>query len=307
VLPPGGCNNVAAEKGSPDLDPLYVGFAVKDQQGHLQSVSSNVPAYGTDKSGQPTFAAVQTAICALPSTNELSFFSADEDDPGSHCGDWINKRIADPSRNHYAPFTMALYFRPKPSCSVFGTCGGNSYYLDVRHTPGAPRVSLTRGLSPEEQGLKLIGSFLAALDEAKKRSDLEKQIALQNRFARYKPGSAASWAEQWQQAPQLSPAQYDAALMGSTAIFRGTVSRYSIDTKGFPQWITIYFRESPNGAFVVCSPYPDMFQEVVGMNLNALVGKTLEVVGPVEAAMCAAKGQNAGSVRVLESGMFHIK
>jgi hypothetical protein len=57
----------------------------------------------------------------------------------------------------------------------------------------------------------------------------------------------------------------------------------------------------------VCSPYPDIFQEVVGMNLNALIGKTLEVVGPIEQAICTGKGITAGSVRVLESGMFHIK
>ena len=37
----------------------------------------------------------------------------------------------------------------------------------------------------------------------------------------------------------------------------GTVSRVEVDPNGSPQWVTIYFKESPDAMFVVCSPYPD--------------------------------------------------
>jgi hypothetical protein len=195
---------------------------------------------------------------------------------------------------------------PKLDCGVFG-CKGNSYYLDLDHTSGSMTVSLVKGLSPAQKGWQLIGKFLRALDEAKRTADNQKPVALQNRFAQYKPGSAASWAEKWANAPHMSPGDYEPAQLTTTMIVRGTVARYSIDASGSPPWITIYFKESPSGAFVVCSPYPDIFQEVVGMNLNALIGKTLEVVGPVEQSMCTGKGITAGSIRVLESGMFHIK
>jgi hypothetical protein len=304
-IPPHGCNNVFAEK-VPGVDPAYVGFAVRGPDGRLTSITATVPEYGTDAKGARTFSGDAKDFCLVPYTDSLSFFTSKRDDDASHCNDWINTKITDPERRHYAAFTSSLYFRPKLDCGVL-SCGPGSYYLDVTHAPGSRTVSLVRGLSPAQQGLQLIGKFLQALDDAKRQSDIQQQVALQNRFARYKPGSAASWAEQWANAPHMSPADYNPEQVGSTVVVSGTVARYVVDASGSPQWITIYFKESPNGAFVVCSPYPDMFQEVVGMNLNALIGKRLEAVGPIEQAICTGRGKTAGSIRVLESGMFHIK
>jgi hypothetical protein len=51
-----------------------------------------------------------------------------------------------------------------------------------------------------------------------------------------------------------------------------------VDPNGSPQWVII-FKESPNATLVVCAPYPDLFQERVGLNLSVLVGKTLEAAG----------------------------
>jgi hypothetical protein len=304
-VPPHGCNNLYAVK-VPSVAPAYLGFALRGPTGRLVSIAANVPAYGTDAKGNPTFASGVRAFCVLPYPDSASYFKSDADDDANHCGDWFNMKVPDRVKAQYAAFTAALLFRPKLDCGVFG-CGPGSYYLDLEHAPGSATVSLVRGLSPAQQGLRVIGKFLLALDEAQRQSDIRKQVALQNRFARYKPGSAASWAEQWAKAPRMSPADYDPAQLSSTMIVSGTIERYVVDASGSPQWITIYFKESPNGAFVVCSPYPDMFQEVVGMRLNALIGKTLEVVGPIEQAMCTGRGITAGSVRVLESGMFHIK
>jgi hypothetical protein len=99
-----------------------------------------------------------------------------------------------------------------------------------------------------------------------------------------------------------SPASYRGSWMAQTRIVRGTVSRVKVKFGVPPQWMTIYFKESPDAAFVVCSPYPDMFQETVG-DLYRLLGKTLEVTGVVEDSMCAGK---AGSIRVLVSKAYRV-
>jgi hypothetical protein len=103
-----------------------------------------------------------------------------------------------------------------------------------------------------------------------------------------------------------SPAAYDPQWIGQNLVVIGTVSRVDIDTKGFPQWVTIYFKESPDATFVVCSPYADLFQERVGLNLSALVGKTLEGAGEVESPKC---GPNAskGSIRLVESKQWQVR
>ncbi|MGH9826475.1 MAG: hypothetical protein ACREDR_24870 [Blastocatellia bacterium] len=102
-----------------------------------------------------------------------------------------------------------------------------------------------------------------------------------------------------------SPAAYDPQWMGQNLVIVGTVSRVEVDPNGSPNWVTIYFKESPNATFVVCSPYPDLFQERVGLNLNALVGKTLEAAGQVESPYCGGNAPK-GSIRVVESTQWQI-
>ena len=102
-----------------------------------------------------------------------------------------------------------------------------------------------------------------------------------------------------------SPAAYDPRWMGQNVAIVGTVSRVEVDPNGSPQWVTIYFKESPNATFVVCSPYPNLFQERVGLNLSALVGKTLEAAGQVESPYCGGKGTK-GSIRVVESKQWQV-
>jgi len=103
----------------------------------------------------------------------------------------------------------------------------------------------------------------------------------------------------------LSPAAFDPRWMGQNVTITGTVSRVEVDTSGSPQWVSIYFKESPNATFVLCSPYPDMLQEKVGRDLNALVGKTLEATGQVESPYCGGKAPK-GSIRVVESAQWKI-
>jgi hypothetical protein len=56
---------------------------------------------------------------------------------------------------------------------------------------------------------------------------------------------------------------------------------------------------------VVCSPYPDMFQERVGLDLSVLVGKTLEAAGQVESPRCGHKVPK-GSIFLGESKRWQV-
>lgn len=103
-----------------------------------------------------------------------------------------------------------------------------------------------------------------------------------------------------------SPAAYDPKWMGQNVTVTGTVSRVEVDPNGSPNWVTIYFKESPDSTFVVCSPYADLFQERIGMDLSALVGKTFEAAGPVESPYCGPKAAK-GSIRVVESKQWTVK
>jgi hypothetical protein len=102
-----------------------------------------------------------------------------------------------------------------------------------------------------------------------------------------------------------SPASWNPQWMGQTMVVVGTVSRVEVAPGGSPQWVTIYFKESPDASFVVCSPYPDLFQEKVGLDLSVLVGKTLEAAGQVESPYCGHKVPK-GSIRVVESKQWQL-
>lgn len=103
-----------------------------------------------------------------------------------------------------------------------------------------------------------------------------------------------------------SPAAYDPQWMGQNMVIVGTVSRVEVDPNGSPQWVSIYFKESPDATVVVCSPYPDLFQERIGPNLSALVGKTLEAAGQVESPYCGKEKISKASIRVVESKQWQV-
>jgi hypothetical protein len=74
---------------------------------------------------------------------------------------------------------------------------------------------------------------------------------------------------------------------------RGTVSRFSIDQECCPLYITIYFKESPDGAFTAYSPESEAFTARYGGNLSGLVGKLVEMDG-----MISPFGKAKGSVQI---------
>jgi hypothetical protein len=103
-----------------------------------------------------------------------------------------------------------------------------------------------------------------------------------------------------------SPAAYDPQWMGQNMVIVGTVSRVEVDPDGDPHWVSIYFKESPGATFVVCSPYPELFQERIGQNLSALVGKTLEAAGQVESPYCGKDKVSKASIRLVESKQWQL-
>jgi hypothetical protein len=169
--------------------------------------------------------------------------------------------------------------------------------------PGWGRLDAFKGGTVQVQ--VVIGGLPenAALDYAKKLAARPLGAAGGSHYAY--DGASKADAEKIRGAAAIaqSPAAYRDTWRGQTRIVRGTVSRVEMASSGYPKWLTIYFKESPDGAFVACSPYPDMFAETVG-DLYRLVGKTLQVTGPVGSAMCAGKG---ASINVVESAGYHVE
>ncbi len=137
--------------------------------------------------------------------------------------------------------------------------------------------------------------ILAAAAAGKPGANVEAQM-----IQREQENNRQRWA-----GTRQSPAAYNPQWVGQNVAVVGTVSRIEIDSGSSPQWVSIYFKESPDASFVVCSPYPDLFQERVGLNLSVLVGKTLEAAGEVESPSCGNK-MSKGSIRVVVSTQWQV-
>jgi hypothetical protein len=315
--------------------PSYLGFAFTDSTGAWGAASADVPAYSTDASGNPTFSTSDFHICV--SKADDTSYSTNDDHPGEHCTTSSLNKNPD---EKLVPFTTALYFRPRAAdCNILGSCSGGEYWLDITAPDHGRQLHVVRGLSPDEQGMQLLAKLLKAvvnaadaqskqraqaeLDtaETRLRHAREQQAAREQRQKQILAADAAGNPnvkveaqmirreeednrQRWAGTRQ-SPAAYDSKWMGQNVAIVGTVSRVEVDPNGSPQWVSIYFKESPDATFVVCSPYPDLFQERVGLNLNALVGKTLAAAGQVESPYCGQKASK-GSIRVVESKQWQI-
>lgn len=151
-----------------------------------------------------------------------------------------------------------------------------------------------------QQQLDAADRAFAAQQAATKQRDAD-AAAKGDAYAKVRVEAWARFEEEQRQIwslPPQSPASYDPQWLGKTKVIKGTVSRVEVDTTNRPQWVTIFFKESPDATFVVCSPSPGIFRERVGQDLSALIGETLEVAGNVEGSSCAGK---AASIRVVKS------
>jgi hypothetical protein len=242
-------------------------------------------------------------------------------------------------------FTTALYFKPVTSSCFKLDCSGGGYVLNVAPVPGDVNVHASVGSSSvpsaadAEAGLKMIADFLAAAAKAGKE-DRQKQVQAEAAAAKAqllevrnqqaaseaapKQTTAAAAAgvrdaqvpaqiverneesnrQRWAGSRQ-SPASWNPQWMGQNIVIVGTVSRVEVAPSGSPQWVTIYFKESPDASFVVCSPHAGLFQEKVGLDLSVLIGKTLQAAGQVESPYCGHKVPK-GSIRVVESKQWQV-
>ena len=232
-----------------------------------------------------------------------------------------------------------------PVYPAIGDCAGGQYVLNVAPGPNDVDGNLhvlagSSSDSSSEQGSKMAGDFLNALVKAgaedRQRQEQAEVAAEEERLQHAREQQAAREAHQNQikaaaaagdptskslaqivdhnkeingqrwAGPRRSPSSYDQQWMGQNIAIVGTVSRVEVaPSDSSPQWVTIYFKESPDATFVVCSPYPDLLQEKIGLNLSALVGKTLEAAGQVESPYCGHKVPK-GSLRVLESKQWQV-
>ena len=223
-------------------------------------------------------------------------------------------------------------------------CSGGDYYLNISPSATDRELHAVRGTgngadSPLEDNATVLKNLAAAIakavaedrqrqqqaeadakeaqlrqlrEQAAARVENQKQILAA--AAAGKPGAkveaqmiqreAENSRQRWGGTRQ-SPAAYDPQWVGQNLTVVGTVLRVEIDSSGSPQWVSIYFKESPDATFVVCSPAADLFQERVGLNLSVLDGKTLEAAGQVESPRCGNK-MSKGSIRVLVSTQWQI-
>ncbi len=306
-IEPGACRQVYHDAAVPGYatDRAYVGFGFLDPRGQLiAGHASRLPDLGTFSFGTPVLTAAGDRFCVRRTSAfeyriaehaqlNCATFRAGANDPGG-----------------YTSFPTALEIQPLAlACAQF-SCSYGYYSLDVTATRANPEIQITGriGDQPDQSagsggpgvGTQILQQLAKAAAEqgqklAQERAAAAAQVKLQD-----EKENDARWA-----GTRQSPAAYGPKWMGQNMVIVGTVSRVEIDATGSPQWVSIYFKESPDATFVLCSPYADMFQERVGRNLNALVGKTLEAAGQVESPYCGGKAPK-GSIRVVESKQWQV-
>ena len=330
-IDPKGCKKVHHSSLGP---PAYIGFGYYDVQGQFGAGSiDQVPDIGFleynwvqaamyGKSKVPVLTKTSKKLCV----NQSGVSYTLNDSPETNCS------TLDPqgSTGPYFPFATTLFFQPMPSRCVGGTygisvsCGGGHYYLNVVASPNGWHMSASRGSASEsgtDQPAADSGSsfddFLKgmlensrkqqAFDEAKKKAEEAQRLeavkkAIEARrtnpvWISYEKEQQAKWG-----APSVSAGDYNAVWKGKQMHVSGTVARVSV-ANGNPRWLTLRFSESPNGAFVVCSPSPSIFSGLFGNDLNALVGKKVEVIGYVQGTYCDGTD---GSIRVVDSDSVRL-
>jgi hypothetical protein len=105
------------------------------------------------------------------------------------------------------------------------------------------------------------------------------------------------WERRWD-VPFYPVSKYtpDLAKKGRL-ILQGVVARISMDGQ-YPQWLRIYFKESPDSGVTLCTPSADIFDDF-GEGYKGLIGRTVEAAGDID-TLCTPKG----GIRILESAQF---
>lgn len=169
-------------------------------------------------------------------------------------------------------------------------------------------VSLKDALGAAEQAFipRSIGDLVSRLGQADTRVPMIPATRVTIATGTTSPDNPAAraavfhpdaWERHWD-VPFYPVSKYtpDLAKKGRL-ILRGTVARLSMDGQ-FPQWLRIYFKESPDNAVTLCSPSADIFDDF-GQGYKGLIGRTVEAAGDID-SYCTPKG----GIRIVESAQF---
>ena len=337
-IPPGACKQVyeavGGEKGA-GL-PAYIGFAIYERGQISAGTIDPVPDLGLMKwtwiSDVHVLTKADKKFCVSMAGASYQIRRDAEPDcstfhPNHH------------DHGPYSPLAAAVYFQPQLSFfwDVTDKFEGGKYYLNVAPKPGDRNLHASKGTESGAdakdddvdvaKALKKLGDAAeeirrrqaaqerAAAEAERQRSaqaEADRQKRLEIAAANGDPNAKLSLEvaarleaesrQKWS-GPRFSPGGYVPRWMDENIVLRGTVARVYLKTPGSPPWLTIFFRESPDSTFVVCSPHPDLFQEKFGSDFSGLIGKTIEVMGQVEAPFCAGK---TASIRVVEANQFRL-
>jgi len=92
---------------------------------------------------------------------------------------------------------------------------------------------------------------------------------------------------------------FEPRWIGRTMVVEGTISRVEEDRA---YYVNIYFRESPDGSFTGYSPLPGLFLDHYGRDFAALIGRTVQIEGEVQ----AFRGTK-GSIRILDLKQIKVR
>ncbi|MFZ0958316.1 MAG: hypothetical protein WAN60_18385 [Candidatus Sulfotelmatobacter sp.] len=340
VVDPGACQQVYHETENGNVEraqPAYIGFGFRDAQHRFVTGTVDpVPDFGR-LLVEKILTKPDYKFCVSVSNNRVFYnikdaaFYHTEDPTNNNCAGFHPARVASVAND--GPFfslAAALYFQPVTGSCYQTDCSDSDrdYFLNVapgrndgdgnlHASLGSPSGATVEPADPA-RGL---ADLLTAVEEVQLQQARNQQAAREEAQKQTKAAAAAGVRDaqvpaqivkreeednrqRWAGSRQ-SPASYDPRWMGQNIVVVGTVSRVEIAPGGSPQWVTIYFKESPGAAFVVCSPYPDLFQEKVGLDLSVMVGKTMEAAGQVESPYCGHKVPK-GSIRVVESTQWQL-
>jgi hypothetical protein len=286
-----------------------LGFGLKDTAGRFVSLrATSVPDFGK------VVTRASRTLCVDP-VRTPAFHTTDSKlfDPAQCAG------LQLPGVSRAVPLTTAYHFSwPE----ISSTLVDNDYYLNITAKPATGEIDVTGGegvdedhptpgSTPEEkarekalqdalmQGVK--DAVRRAADEEAKRkeaADPFNQAAANRAVAEARANSidyAAEHTRNIGRVRELSQFTPDWLRTTEPLLYvRGTVSRVE-PPSGPRQPARLYFKESPDNAFIACIPTPQIF------NLQQYVGKHLEVRGRVSQSNCGGK---VADVRIVNPAMI---
>jgi hypothetical protein len=280
-----------------------LGFGLKDTSGRFVSLrATSVPDFGNYDYGVKAVSRASRTLCVDSVTTPVFHTTDSKLFEAARCAE-----LQLPGVSRAVPLTTAYHFSWPASRSAYVD---NDYYLNVSARPAAGEIDVTGGEGVDEShpppgstpevtaAEKAVQDALkqalndalrrGAEEEAKRREAAEpfNQAAANRAAAEARANSidyAAEHTRNIGRVRELSQFTPDWLRTTEPLLYvRGTVSRVE-PPSGPRQPARLYFKESPDNAFIACIPAPQIF------NLQQYVGKHLEVRGRVSQSNCGGK------------------